>query len=292
MAYYTDFAERNRENGVDNMRCAVILLLLSVLLLAAVTSAAESVPVGPPGEPSLRQLSGERYWYTLDFLVFKDLAEGHLQLTAEPVPGRYRAELVARTLGVASWLSGDRTQSYRSVMEADAAGRLRTVSYESSIRKRKWGQWSDRQKRYRFDYPAGKIYQEKGESGHFKPGLVLALPLVQPPVDILTGFYNLRIGAYGALNPGTHLKIPTFTAEGITEIEVEVLTGPERKAHRFFPETGTLLRVRVDPEVFNTGGADLYAWFDETGRPARGVVENVIGLGDVHGRLREEPKQP
>ena len=116
--------------------------------------------------------------------------------------------------------------------------------------------------------------------------------IAQMPVDILTGFYNLRIGVYGALNPGAHLKIPTFTTAGISEIEVEVLTGPERQARPFFPAAGTLLRVKVDPEVFNTGRAALYVWFDGAGHPARGIVENVIGLGDVYGRLREEPKLP
>jgi hypothetical protein len=42
--------------------------------------------------------------------------------------------------------------------------------------------------------------------------------------------------------------------------------------------------------VFDTKGADLYVWFDDTGRPARGIVENVIGMGDVYGHLREEQK--
>ena len=84
-------------------------------------------------------MAGEHQQYTLDFLVFKDLAEGRLQLTAEKMPGRYRAELVAHTLGVASWLTGDRTQRYVSIMEADGAGRLRSLSYESSVRKRKCG---------------------------------------------------------------------------------------------------------------------------------------------------------
>ena len=292
LTYYTDSPERYRKNGGDGMRGALILLLTGALLLPAATLAAGPVPTGSPREQALRELAGERHLYTLDFLVFKDLAAGHLQLTADQTPGRYQAELIARTLGVASWLAGDRTQSYRSVMDVDSAGRLRTVSYESSIRKRKWGKWDDRQKRYRFDYRAGKVYQEKGENGQFKPGLVFELPVAQTPVDILTGFYNLRSGVYGALNPGAHLKIPTFTTAGISEIEVEVLAGPERQARPFFPATGTLLRVKVDPEVFNTAGADLYVWFDEAGRPARGIVENVIGLGDVYGRLREESKQP
>jgi hypothetical protein len=241
---------------------------------------------------SVAQMAGERHAYTLDFLVFTNLAEGELQLTAETIPGRYRAELAARTLGVASWLSGDRTQRYVSVMEEAGDGRLRTVSHESSVHKRKGNKWSDRGKRYRFDYQAGKVFQERGENGQFKPGLVLDLPGERPPVDILTGFYNLRAGCYGALTPGATVKIPTFTTRGIAEIVVEVLADRERLTQPFFPKGGTLLRVWVDPEVFDTGGAAIYVWFDEAGQPARGIVENVIGLGDVRGRLREERQGP
>lgn len=267
------------------------LALLGLLAAGTVPSFGAAGPVSP-ATAALQQMSGEHHRYTLDFLVFKDLAEGHLQLTAAKEPGRYRAELVAKTLGVASWLTGDRTQSYVSIMEEEPSGRLRTVTYESAIHKRRWGRWVDRRKRYRFDYQAGKVYQEKGEDGQFRPGPVFQLPTKGTPVDILAGFYNLRAGAYGQLTPGARLKIPTFTTRGIAEIEVEVLTGPARQARPFFPSGGVLLKVKVDPEVFDTGGADLYAWFDETGRPARGIVENVIGLGDVYGRLREEQPQP
>lgn len=274
------------------MRFVIVSLLAAGLLLqsGAVAFAAASPPAAVPR--LLDKMIGEHHRYTLDFLVFKDLAEGSLRLTAEKTPGRYRAELVARTLGVASWLSGDRTQSYVSIMEEDGSGRLRSISHESTIHKRKQGRWTDRQKRYRFDYQARKVYQEKGRDGQFRPGLVFELPSGRPPVDILTGFYNLRAGVYGKLTPGARIKIPTFTTKGIADIDVEVLTDLQRSSRPFFPAGGTLLKVKVDPEVFDTGDADLYAWFDETGRPARGIVENVIGLGDVYGRLHEEPTQP
>ncbi|NJC88597.1 MAG: DUF3108 domain-containing protein [Desulfuromonas sp.] len=291
--YYTELPDSCRQIGWQPMRRMFFSLLMLGAVLAG-TVFAVSQPLSRPVLPqrSFQQMIGEHHRYTLDFLVFRDLAEGHLQLTAEKTPGRFRAELEARTLGVASWLTGERTQRYVSIMEEDASGRLRSISHESSIHKRKWGKWNDRGKRYRFDYLAGKVYQEKGENGEFRPGPVFELPVEQSPVDILTGFYNLRAGVYGPLTAGAHMKIATFTTRGISDIEVEVLSDNERLARPFFPTAGTLLRIKVDPEVFDTGGADLYAWFDETGRPARGIVENVIGLGDVYGRLNEEQKQP
>lgn len=273
------------------IRCLIFVLLLN-LWPALRATAAGTIPAGGSAIAAVRAMAGEEHRYVLDFLVFKNLAEGALRMTVEPGGRRYRAELEAHTLGVADWLAGDRTQRYVSVMEADGSGFLRTVSFESSIGKRKRGQWNDKLRRYRFDYQAGKVYQEKGENGRFRPGKVFELPVSRRPVDLLTGFYNLRAGAYGSLAPGARLKIPTFTSKGIAEIDIAVLTGPERQSRPFFPAGGTLLKVWADPEFFDTGGADLYVWFDEAGHPARGIVENVSGLGDVYGHRREEKQEP
>jgi len=276
------------------MRCLKFLLLTASLLLSCRGSLLAAAPelASLTAARLLPSMVGEHHVYTLDFLIFRDMAEGRLQLTAEKIPGRYRIELFARTLGVASWLTGERTHRYVSVVEADDQGRLRTLSYQASVHKRKSGERSSRQKSYRFDYAAGRIYQEKGEDGQLVPGLVFELPAGPPPVDILTGFYNLRSGVYGTLAPGAHLKIPSFSSKGFGAIDIEVLTGTERLAKPFFPVTGTLLRARVDPEVFETKGADIYVWFDEAGRPARGLVGGVVGIGDVYGHLKEEQSQP
>jgi len=235
---------------------------------------------------TLQDLVGENQHYGIDFLVFQNLAEGGLSFAAEVTPGRYCAKLEARTLGVAAWLTGDRTQRYVSVMESTEDGSLRSVSYESSVLKRKNGEWTHRGKRYRFDYRSGKVYYDRCHDGPFEQAKEYPLPSGVVPVDILTGFYNLRLGVYGELTPGTRLQIPTFTSQGVGAIDVEVLTDIERQDLAFFPAGGTLLRVRVDPEVFNTGDASLYAFFDATGHPSCGIVEDIIGMGDVYGYLQ------
>lgn len=264
------------------MRFPVIGLALLALLVTA-----GSVRAGETRD--LRTLAGEDHHYGIDFLIFQNLAEARLHFAAEAPPGRYRAELEASTLGVAAWLTGDRTQRYTAVMEETGNGSLRSVSYESTVLKRKNGEWTHRGKRYRYDYSAGKVYLDKSDGGPFEPSQEYPLPSGQTPVDILTGFYNLRLGVYGALTPGARLQIPTFTSKGIAAIDVEVLTDSARQALPFFPLKGTLLLVRVDPEVFNTGNSSLYAFFDESGRPSHGIVEDIIGMGDVYGYLQQAP---
>ena len=265
---------------------AHIIMRFFIIGVALLTLLGTTVAARAGGNGNLLALVGEDHHYGIDFLVFQNLAEGSLSFAAETTPGHYRAELEARTLGVAAWLTGDRTQRYVTVMEETADGSLRSISYESTVIKRKNGAWTHRGKRYRFDYQAGKVYLDQSDGEKFKPAKEFPLPAGSSPVDILTGFYNLRLGVYGKLAPGARLQIPTFTSKGVSAIDVEVLTDKDRQALTFFPHNGTLLRVRVDPEIFNTGDAGLYAFFDETGRPSHGIVEDIIGMGDVYGYLQ------
>lgn len=260
----------------------LLLILLTCLLGVGPSRAAEPAPDSWGG------LAGEHYVYDLDFLFFHNLAEGEIRLEATGQPGQYRAELIGRTLGVAAWLTGDRTQRYTSLMEQTADGRLRSLVHEADILKRKDGVWKDRSKRYRFDYAAGKVYQEKGRDGVYHPGATFELPAGEEPVDLLTAFYNLRAGFYGPLVAGTRIEVPTFSSRGLSIIEVSVLTASERAGLKAFPVDGLLLKVLVDPEVFETGGGAIYVWLDKAGRPLRGVVEDIIGMGDVRGYYREE----
>jgi hypothetical protein len=49
-----------------------------------------------------------------------------------------------------------------------------------------------------------------------------------------------------------------------------------------------LLLAKIDPETFETGSENVYVWFNNTGVPEQGVVEDVIGMGDVRGYLEAE----
>ena len=105
---------------------------------------------------------------------------------------------------------------------------------------------------------------------------------------MLTAFYNLRAGVYGPLARGAQFLIPTYSGKGFSNITVKVLTVVQQDKQDFFPSHGLLLSVTLDPEVFDTDSGNLYFWFDDTGVPERGIVEDIIGMGDVRGSLVEE----
>lgn len=244
--------------------------------------------------PSLRQgpipietFVGETLIYDIAFLWFDRLAQGQLSLERGEQPHTYRAILEARTRGVAAWVTKDRVQRYVSEMEMGPDGRLRSLIHEAQIIKGKGEGRKDRTNRYTYDYRHRQVRYQRAREGRFYKEATFPMTQGEPLNDVLTAFFNFRTGVYGPIRPGTRYTLPTFSREGAAEIVVEVLTRAERPEQPFFPSGGLLCRVILDPEVFDTAGGAVYVWFDDYGRPVRGIVENIAGLGDVRGTLRK-----
>ena len=266
-------------------RFSLLIIFFSSLHLAMPDSAkTQEFGIVTP----LTQLTGEDHSYGIDFLVFTRLAEGELRLSATTEANVLRAELIGRTLGIASWLAGERTQTYRSLMRIMPDGSLDSIEHESEITKKKWGQWKNRGKIRRFDYERGTITEIRLKQGVISSTKELDIPVGKHPVDILTAFYNLRCGVYGPLQRGTRILIPTYSGKGFIDFEVNVLSREEQGRQDYFPDHGLLIQVNVDPEIFDTNSGSLYVWFDEQGIPGRGIVEDMIGWGDVRGYLDKE----
>ncbi|MBE0595828.1 MAG: DUF3108 domain-containing protein [Desulfuromonadales bacterium] len=266
-------------------------LLLVCIWLPLLLGAAAPRPAPPPAPaiPVPVLFSGESLTYDISYLWFNRLAEGRLSFTPGEHPGTFQAELTAKTLGVASWLTGDRVHRYVSLMAWGDDNQLHTLRHESLIIKGKGANRVERSKLYRFDYDQGEIRYQRFRSGKSSRPEVLPLDLALGPNDILTAFFNFRLGVFGPLRSGKRYRIPTFSHEGVSEIVIETVADSERHQFPFFPREGLLARVTVDPEVFDTGGGHVYVWFDPSGRPARGIVENIVALGSVRGELQAAP---
>lgn len=263
-----------------------LILLFAVVATGALANDANTLQKPPAATipQAIADLVGETLNYDIGFLWIDRLAKGKLTFQAGERPREYHAELEAKTLGVASWLSGDRIQRYRTTMELLANGHLRTISQESLVVKGTGGERREKGKRYLFDYGKQEVRVQRLGAD---PGDEAILPMgkEEQPNDFLTAFYNFRVGNFGPLRAGSNYTIPTFTRKGPAEITVRLLTDAERPEGDYFARDGLLARIQLDPEVLDTGGGAVYLWFDSAERPARGVVENVLGLGNVRGVL-------
>ncbi|KIH77015.1 Protein of unknown function [Geoalkalibacter ferrihydriticus] len=266
--------------------------------VAAEVEAADSVDplASEPAEPEvtaplvlqeedpLAAMVGESLPYDISFLWFNRLAHARLSFVPGQESGTYRATLDTNTRGLAATLTRNRSDVFSSVMERLPDGRLRSLVYESQTTRGRGSSRATRISRYTYNYAEGEIYRDRIRGGE-QSREVYEMPEDGFFNDVLTAFYNFRAGYFGEIVPGGRYEIPTFTRHGSGSIIVQVYAEGHRPFGTDFPSSGILCRVEIDEEIFDTGDGDVYVWFDDLGRPAIGVVENVLNVGDVRGRL-------
>ena len=267
----------------------VILLLLMVLVFgfgAAISFALPSTVADlSPSHPA-EGLIGEELTYDVSFLWFDRLATGSVRFSKGEKPGTYLAVLEARTRGFAAMVTKDRIERIQTLMEIDENGMLRPLVHGSHSFKGKGDKQRERVTSYTFDYQTRQVKFQKVVNNRIYDVEYLPLDTDQPVFDLLSAFYNMRIGSFGPID-GNQIVFSTFHRRGVEEIVVAPVDRDSLKNGDFFAPNAILRKVLVDPEIFKTSGRDLLISFDETGRPQKAVVKNVIGLGDVRGVLRQ-----
>lgn len=220
--------------------------------------------------------------YDLGFLWLDRVAVANFKLQKSTRPGIYIASLSARTVGIAASLTNNRKQQYVSMMKLMPDGSFRSVRHTSQ--KEKGG--VIRAKVYQFDYEKKEVAYQYFKKGKLIDEKTLGLDGSNLPSDILTTYFNLVAGAYGPMKVGEHYEIPTFSRKGIGDITIDFLPASERPKKSFFDENLLICRVLVDQDVFDTKDGTIYIGYNDQGVPARGIVADIIGLGDVRGVMK------
>lgn len=233
----------------------------------------------------VRSLVGENLHYDISFLWFDHLAEGSLSLLEGEQPDTFLVVLEAKMLGVAAFFTRDRIERYQTLMKIGLDGMLIPLWHSSHTIRGKGQSRKEKITRYDFDYSAEQVLYKKIKNGHEYAEQTYPLDKEIQQFDILSALYNLRLGFFQKSEQGVIL-IPTFNRKGTQDIVVAPLKKTDPKDQSFFGSVSQPLRILVDPEVFGTKGRDIFASFDQRMRPAKGIIKNVIGLGDVRGSLR------
>lgn len=259
----------------------LIFVLVGVRPLYAVTVDEKTLTELP-----IEALVGEVLHYDISFLWFKHLAKGTIRLQRGERPGTYLALMEARTLGFAAFVTRQRIESYRTLMEVGPDGLLWPIEHSSHTFKGEGEKQKEKFTRYLFDFAGKKVHYKKVKYQRVDADEWLPLETDGPVFDVLSAFYNLRIGALGNLT-GPLISLPTFHRKGIETIQIQPISDPATVDGRFFSTAGMLCKVLVDPSVFKTKGRELFVSFDSANRLERGIIKNVIGLGDVKGVLKQ-----
>lgn len=262
------------------------LVALFLLLTLGLPCGAAPLPVAAPAV-DVPHFTGLDRHYELSFLWFDRLATGQLSFARDPSsPQHFRAILEARTLGIAAWLTGDRVQRYETLMELTPQGRLLPLEYSSIIHKKKGSKMIEQTKLYSFVASTRTILMTRtknGKKGIAKPVQGLGKHF---PVDFLTAGFNFISGVDGPIRVGDRKEIVTFTDQGEKKIIIQVLRPKEWPKDPFFSNRrGTLLKVTLPTEILDTSGGSVYALLDDKLLPQRVIVENVLEMGNVQGKL-------
>lgn len=264
-----------------------ILFFAFLLMVGSVVPAAASASeVTRERRVALETLVGEQLVYDVSFLWFDRLAEGTIRLSRGEIPGTYLAELKARTRGFAAFVTNNRVEKLQTLMEFGPDGLLRPLRHSTHSLKGEGKDLREKETSYAFDYQASRVKYQKIKDHVINADELIELQGDTSVYDVLSAFYNLRIGAFGPLSK-EGVSLATLHRTKVEEIAVLPATPESSKDKRFFASDALLCEVLVDPEIFKTNGRTLLVSFDEHFQPQKAVVKNVIGLGDVKGVLRQ-----
>ncbi len=259
---------------------------MTVLIICLCVFNGESIASSSSSEnPSIGTLVGEHLVYDISFLWFDHLAEGSLDLSAGKQPGTYLVTLEARTLGVAALVTRKRMVRYQTLMVLGLDGGLLPVWHSTHDIRGEGNRRKEKISKYTFDFSARTVRYEKEKNGRKYKDQWFELPAEGPVYDILTALYELRLGHFGSVAQ-QRILIPTFHHDGPQDIVVEHVDITHFADKDFFSGPQLVSKILVDPSVFGTKGRDIFASFDMQNRPLKGIIKDVIGLGDVKGTLR------
>jgi hypothetical protein len=176
--------------------------------------------------------------YRVDLGVLKDVARVHLRLFRVE-PGRFRAEVTGAAQGAWKLLNPWLPERYETEMALEE-GRLKPLIFLEAFEIK--GQRVF--KEYRFHYTRGLLECWRGVGGQ-EAALEWQGPLKKPVYDPFTLFYNVRLGAMGALQPGQILRVAAIPNPEPREMVVTL-----------GPQTGQGWKVMLD--VKTKGGASAY----------------------------------
>lgn len=256
----------------------VFALLFYLSLFIPLSAQAETMP-------SIDSFVGSDLRYRIGFLWLDHVADGVFTFERDTEADVYRARLVGKTRGFSAWLTNDRVQTYETRMRLLPDGRLQTLTHESMIDKGKGKKRKQRSKYYRFDVMSRQVQIEKRGDGKLMWQKQIAINEEQFPVDVLTAFFNFVTGVYGPFELGKRYEVPAFSGEGVGMIHIEVVPASDAPGSLFSDDV-LLCRVKVDQDVFDTSNGILYIQFDTAMRPTRGLIKDIVGMGDIRGILR------
>lgn len=217
---------------------------------------------------------GERLRYNVGFWLFRKSAEG--DFTFKKHEKGYEAVFEAHTEGFLKFIVGTKTELMRSVMDFDPVEkRFRPLIFEETFtdgdkkaKKEIHYDYVNRMFRILFYRNNKKVSEQKRRMPD------------KPFADLLTFFYNLRMGCYGKVDEGMKLSVSALVNTRLSMINVSVDNREKmKKGARHH------LVISVDKNISAAGSKEVSSWVSEDIIPVYSVIKNAYFFGDLRIKL-------
>ena len=209
-----------------------LLLLLSCTLLHSAQPCFAQQRIAAPAD----LFTGETLYYKIDFWLLRGSAAGELCFTK--TPGGYTAYFEAETRGILRLLAGARKEIMESVMEYDETRqRLRPRMFREIFIQHKM----EIRRTVAFDYEQGSFTCTRVSPGGKPHSIRAPLPDTEFE-DMLTLYYNFRMGCYGPLRESGTLRVPVIMKEQPSFINIEFPPSGSKERSRGFSAVLTMER--------------------------------------------------
>jgi hypothetical protein len=240
------------------MPARVLLLVLLLLQLAP-----GPFPVAAAPAPEIR----ENLEYQVSLGPWSDVARVHLVLK-ELEPGRYLAEFSGAAQGMWQLLSRWLPERYQTEMVL-REGRLVPLVYREEF----MSKGKHVRKEYRFDHERARLtLWRQGDGGEMRKEW--EVPLKGPVYDLLTLFYNVRLGALGPVLGGATLRVAILPSPK-----------PQELAFRIGPVTDQGRKVMLDVRQPDANAEDHYFIYLNPERVTTLAWTRVTLFGKLAGHL-------
>jgi hypothetical protein len=165
----------------------------------------------------------ENLEYRVSLGIWSEVARVHLRL-AQVGPNHYRVEFSGAAQGMWRLLSRWLPEGYLTDMVLED-GRLKPLVFREEFQ----AKGHRIRKEYRFDYARKVIEVWRGVDSQ-EPVKNWQAPLREPVYDLLSLFYNFRLGAFGPLRGGETLKVALLPNPKPRELIFRI--GPESSERR------------------------------------------------------------
>jgi len=227
--------------------------------------------------------TGEDLSYDISFWLFKKAANA--RMTFLKTAQGYEATVEAQTSGFVGFVTRHMHETMKSVMRFDqSSGRFQPLLFQEVLLQGE----QERKKTVEFNYEKKVLIVSYEGTGRKKTVINKRLPK-DAVDDLLSAFYNLRLGYFGEIKQGKKFSMKVWVRESPSKITIFF---PERyeKADSKSCEGKYFAMLSMDKSITNIASKKLIGWLAEDLTPLCGTVEDAYLFGDLKVRLKEKKR--